>query len=156
MESTPELSTDLDAPLVIEYAPLVTAIQLSVARELNVPGALDAQYSLSQILDSNTAEEKHKIECEIGLRFDEALINFVVSAIIRRRNRSVIIIAGQDEGIDGFLPWQKPLAQRVMALTKAHALSGITLRVERVPKMSHLETEVETHADEHVLELINS
>jgi len=143
-------------PLVIEYADLVDTIQLSVARQIDIPGALEAQ-SLEEVLATKTGEEKEKIICEIGLHFDEALMHFVISAMIGRRKRSIVIIADPNDGVgDGYLPWEESLAQRIAEAEDNGILTGVDVRVERVSKIIEMAPELGNRACEQTLELMAS
>jgi len=145
---------EVQQPLVIEYASLVDTIQLSVARQIDVPGALGAT-SFQDVLTTTADERKHEIICEIGQRFDEALITFVMAAMIGRRHH-IVIIADTEDGIGGYLPWQVPLAQRIAQAEENKILTGIDVRVERVSKIEQTATEFGGLACEQTLELLAS
>ena len=53
----PTQKNESQQPLIIQYPDLVDAIQLSVARQIGIPGALEAQ-SLEKVLVTATEEEK--------------------------------------------------------------------------------------------------
>ncbi len=113
---------------IIEYADLVKALRLSIAREMNVTSALDAS-SVEEALISYDAIDREHINSEIGLRFDEALIRFMGVFAIGRR--PVVIRAGVDEGINGYLPWEAPLKSRLASSDTHDIFSGADIRIER-------------------------
>lgn len=140
-------------PLVIEYPDLVDTIQLSVARQIGLPGALEAS-SLDTVLITLSNEERHEVICQIGQQFDEALINFVMATMINRRNRSLIIVADKSEGIDGYLPWQEPLKQRIATVEASNTLTGLNVSVERPSKVDETASELSKYALSQTLELV--
>lgn len=146
------IETTEDQPLVIEYADLVDVIQLSVARTIGVPGSLEAR-SLDKALIPFTEEEKLGVLCEVGLRFDEALINFVMAAVIARR-RPLVIVADETEGINGFLPWQAPLERRIATAEENKLLTGAEVRVERISKIEQTVSDFGKYACEQTLGVV--
>lgn len=149
----PTQKQEAQQPLVIEYADLVNTIQLSVARQINLPGALEAE-SLGEVLITATDAERNSVICEIGQHFDEALINFVMCAVIARHKRQVIITADEHEGINGYLPWEEQLARRIAEAKENNTLSNVDVRVERTRKLEASAGEFGTIAARQTLELV--
>jgi len=144
-----------DQPLVIEYTDLVDVIQLSVARQIGVPGALEAQ-SLEKTLVTFTEEQKIEVLCEVGRHFDEALVHFVMAAAIKRRQRPLIILAEETEGINGYLPWQAPLERCIADAESNQTMTNIDIRIERITKIEQTASEFGRYACEQTMAPINS
>ena len=117
-------------PRTIKYAELVPVIQLSVARSLNISGAIEAR-SFAELCLSRSSQERRRLEVEVGGHFDEALIGFVVSAIIANRHRPLVIEADADAGINGYLPWHDRLNERLEACREKGILTNASVTVEQ-------------------------
>ena len=117
-------------PRIIQYAELVPVIQLSVARSLNVLGSIEA-HSFAEVCLSRSAQERRSLEIEVGGHFDEALINFVISAVLANRHRPLIIEAEADAGINGYLPWHDRLNERLEVCKEKGILASVSVTVEQ-------------------------
>ena len=125
-KQTPELP-----PRIIDYSGLVDAVQLSVAREHNLPGSLEAQ-NFKEVFDLYNEDIQRYLTCEIGRDFDDALVNFVTAALITHQRHGIVILAEESEGIDGYLPWEEKLNQRMSTLEENHTFNSTAfVRVER-------------------------
>jgi len=136
-----------DHPLVIEYADLVGTVQLSVARQIGIEGSCEAS-TIDAALSPFDTCTKHEVLSKIGQHFDEALVNFVMAAVITRRTRPIIIIADETEGIDGYLPWQTQLEKRVAHNEANGLLTGAQVHIERTSKIEHTAVELGHYACE--------
>lgn len=134
MENTQTPLTEPQTPetsrRIVEYAELVSTLQLSIAREMNVPGALEAQ-DITDILKNHTQADAEHLLAEIGQRFDEALLRLVGASLVANRHRKLVIVADTSEGINGYLPWQHELERRVASKTVHDIFSGALIEVER-------------------------
>jgi hypothetical protein len=115
-------------PHIIEYSELVNTVQLSVSRLLDIEGSIEAE-TFQQVQETVPLHQEQLMD-EIGAHFDEALVNFVVAALVSRRG-PVIIRAEAHEGLDGWLPWEKKLLERVDILAAAGLVRQAQLRIER-------------------------
>ena len=115
---------------IIEYPALVNAVQLNVARLLDMQGSLEAK-TFNEVLSHYTEEEHERIIVQIGGQFDEALIQFVTGSIIGRRNHTTIILAEQSEGLTGHLPWEPKLSSHIEKLKNKGLLQEVEVAVER-------------------------
>jgi len=118
------------APHIIEYPRLMDTAQLSAARLADIHGSIQA-HSFAEILSQHDESEHDRITCEVGARFDDALINFVTASLIGRRNQDVVILAEASEGINGYFPWEPLLHERVETLHAHGILTTVNVRVER-------------------------
>ena len=119
-------------PRIIQYAELVPIIQLSIARRINIPGSIEAE-SFAEIALSRSMQERRQLEIEIGSHFDEALISFIMGAIIANRRRPLVIEAEADAGINGYLPWHDRLNERLEACRDRGILVNASVTVEQKP-----------------------
>ena len=125
-----ETQTHEIGPRIVEYPDLVSQVQLSVARLIDVPGAIEAR-TFSEVLAQHDESDHEGIIGAIGTRFDDALVDFVVGSLSGRRHQEMVILAESSEGIDGHLFWEPRLMARV-ALLKSHGLlQGSDVRIER-------------------------
>lgn len=115
---------------IVEYPSLVDIVQLSAARKLGIQGSIAAK-SFDQLLLHKDDIAREALTDSVGSRFDEELINFVVGSIIGKKSHETIILAEESEGIEGHLPWETPLLNRISQLQKNGLLNGIEVRVER-------------------------
>lgn len=123
---TPELP-----PKIYDYSGLVPVVQLSVAREQNIPGAMEAQRFSDLISPLDTARQQ-EIIADVGRDFDGALVNFITAALVKHRRHGIVILAEASEGIDGYLPWEHQLTERVQMLKDNGTFRGTAFaRVER-------------------------
>lgn len=133
---TPEIT-----PRIIEYAELVKLIRLSVARELNLAGSF-ATDSLDELLAPLEIPEQTRINNEVGARFDEALLHFLGATAIAHRHQEIVILAGADEGINGYLPWEDSLKQRQVSDNRLDGLYLSAIRVERIPTPEQIASDI--------------
>lgn len=136
-----------DQPLVIEYADLVDTVQLSVARQIGIEGSCEAS-TVDAMLSPFDTDTKHDVLCDIGRHFDDALVDFVIAAVIAKRKRPIIIIADETEGIDGYLPWQTQLESRIAHNEMNGLLSGAQVRIERTSTIERTAGELGKYACE--------
>lgn len=129
-ESFTEKETPKTTPHIIEYPGLLDTAQLSAARLIDVPGSLQKN-SFAEVLADIDEEDREQVLRDVGAGFDDALLNFVTATLIGRRNQEVIILAEESEGINGYLPWEPKLKERVELLKRANVLHIYDLRVER-------------------------
>lgn len=126
-------------PRVIEYATLTDTLQVSLARQLHVPGAIEA-HTFEEVLSPFDEEERHRITCEVGARFDDEVLYYVTCVLIARRNRTITIVAEASEGFDGYLPWQKKLEQYLAAKQNEGILTDARVTVERYTEPTDIRT----------------
>lgn len=129
-ESTPTPESTTQTNRVIDYPHLVTAVQVSIARLLDVDGALRA-HDFEEVLEGKTSEERQRIVCEVGARFDDELVQLVTVSLINARHGRTIILAEAHEGVDGVLPWQPKLERHLQALRDNGTLRDTQVQVER-------------------------
>lgn len=129
-ESTPSTQTPEKSPYIIEYPGLVDVVQLSVARNLNVRGALEAT-RFSDVLSQHDASDRQEIIREVGAGFDQALIQFVTASLIGRGRQDVVILADASDGVEGSFPWESKLHAHLEALQNNGVFRTTTLHVER-------------------------
>lgn len=141
-EPVAHIHTPETAPRIINYPALVDAVQLSVARLLDVEGSLTAR-EFSELLAQHSPHRQADILRDIEPRFDEALLSFVTAALVAEQHRTVIILAHEAEGFDGHLPWEGIVHERVAALQRGSLTAG-GVRIERYSeaesRVSHLPT----------------
>jgi hypothetical protein len=140
-KQTPELP-----PCIIDYSGLIDVVQLSVARELDLPGAIgvpqvtkdkeiiknEGAKSFAQLIEPLDEKTRTEYICEVGQRFDNTLVNFVSAALIRHQKHGIVILAEEDDGIDGFLPWEDKLSRRIDTLKERGTFDPRAfVRVER-------------------------
>ena len=121
---------------IIDYPHLVDTAQLSAARLLDIEKSLEVD-TFAEVLAHHKPEDHESIIQAVGGRFDDALINFVVAAMIGRRNQDVVIIADASEGFDGYLPWEPQLTARVENLKNHGLLKTVNIWVERFSTDDH-------------------
>lgn len=121
--------SELD-PYIMEYPALMDTAQLSAARLSDIEGSIEAR-SFAAVLEAHDVTTHEEIITTVGARFDDALINFVVAAVIGRRNQEVVIRAEASEGLDGYFPWEEPLLRRIELLATRGLTRHAQLRIER-------------------------
>lgn len=116
---------------IVEYPSLVDTVQLSAARKIGIQDSIAAK-SFEQLLLHKDDIAREALIDGVGSRFDDELISFVVGSMIGGKFRETIILAEESEGIEGHLPWEAPLLERVSQLQKKGGLlAGMEVRVER-------------------------
>jgi len=115
---------------IVEYSTLVNTVQLSVARKLDVEGSFTAR-DFESLLTYRTDQDRENIINEVGGHFDDALIQFVVGSLTGRRNHETIILAEENEGVQGHLPWESKLLAHIALLQSNGLLPDVRLQVER-------------------------
>ncbi len=115
---------------IVEYPTLVNTVQLSVARRLDIEGSFAAN-DFESILTYLTDQDRESITNEVGLHFDDALIQFVIGSLTGRRNHETIILAEESEGVQGHLPWESKLLAHIALLQSNGLLPDVRLQVER-------------------------
>ncbi|MCD8561527.1 hypothetical protein LRY29_00405 [Candidatus Saccharibacteria bacterium] len=145
-EPVAHIHTPETAPRIIEYPALVDAVQLSVARLLDIDGSLAAR-EFSELLVQHSPDRQSDILREIEPHFDQALLSFVTAALVAEHHRTVIILAHEAEGFNGHLPWEGVLRERAAALQR-NGLAAGGVRIERYTdaetRVSHLPTASDT------------
>lgn len=141
-----ETQTASTSPRIIEYAGLMNIVQLSIARQLDMPGAHDAE-QFTEVLAQQSSDERERTICEVGQHYDEALVSFITGSLIARRQRDIIILAEASEGIEGYFPWQDKLEQRLQNCQAHGVLQGAQVRVERFQTVD--DDELADVLDEH-------
>lgn len=129
-ESLPKTEIPENKPHIIEYPGLVEAVQLSVARLMDIPGAAGAR-SFSEILEKRSQEAREKLICEVGGGFDQQLIAFVTSTLIDKNRRNIVIRADESEGVDGYLPWERALSSHLKRCRENGYFTDASVSVER-------------------------
>ena len=129
-ESISETQKQEETRHIIEYPGLVDTVQLSAARLLDLQGSLEAD-SFEAFIGTQEEDSHEQIMHAIGERFDDSLISFVTAVLIGRRNQKVIILANNEDGFNGHLPWQPKLEQHVRKLQVHKILPEAQLHVER-------------------------
>ena len=129
-EATPKPESSTQSARILDYHLLVDAVQLSTARLLDIDGAQQA-HNFNQVLEGKTPEERQRIICEVGARFDDELIKLVTVSLIAHRSERMVILADSHEGVDGTLPWQPKLEQHIEALRESGSLQKADVQVER-------------------------
>jgi hypothetical protein len=128
---------------IIDYSSLVDTVQLSTARLLDIPGALEAE-SFAKLIAPLSPENREHTIWEVGGHFDQSFISFVTASLIARRHHRVIILAEESEGINGGLPWEPKLEQHIQALKENGHLRTVELTVERYSTATVAEIETLT------------
>lgn len=125
-KQTPELP-----PRIIDYSGLVDGVQLSIAREHNLPGSFEAT-NFQEVLAPHNEDLQRYLVCEVGHDFDDALVNYVTAALIAHQRHGIVILAEESEGVNGYLPWQNKLNERMDMLKERGAYDSTAfVRVER-------------------------
>ena len=131
-ENTHPLSPHLEKPerRVIEYPKLTNAVQLSVARLLDMHKSFETDV-FEEVLFQYPEKQREDVIEQVGERFDDALIQLVVGSLIGRNHHTTIILAEKTEGIAGHLPWEPKLGSHVETLKNGGLLRNVHVSVER-------------------------
>ena len=152
-EALPETQTAETTPYIIEYPGLLDTAQLSAARLIDVPGSLQKN-TFAEVLATINDEDREQVLRDVGAEFDNALLSFVTATLIGRKNQGVIILAEASEGIDGYLPWEPKLLERIALLKNNGVLQISELRVERysseIPSIEELTVQAQSLATEAI------
>ncbi len=117
-------------PYEIDYDQIVETVQLSIARQLGIAGALKAK-SFQECMAPYSAEDQQQIICDVGSRFDDELIT-LLTALAAFKRQPIVITAGKDAGIDGYLFWEDKLAKHIQDRKDTGALDDLAeIRVIR-------------------------
>lgn len=125
-----------EEPNVVQYdGPngLVETVQLSIAKRLDLLGSEQAE-SFSDILKQYDSVEKQRAVEQVGAEFDHELINFVVCSLIPKHDRHLVIQAEVESGVNGILPWEQRLQERISRCALNGTMSGVKVEVERIKK----------------------
>ena len=129
-ESAFETNTTQTPPYILEYQKLVDTVQLSSSRLLGIPGSVDMN-SFSEVLASVEEEDHERIIREVGAYFDDGIVNFVTAILSTRRHQEVVIVAEESAGLNGYLPWEVKLQERIDLLRSKGMLETTNLHIER-------------------------
>lgn len=110
-----QIYTPENSPIVLNYTGIVNAVQLSVARLMSLPGAVESQ-NFNELLNAYPSEQKQGLVAEVGSHFDQELIKLVTCSLIAARQKRLIIMAASTDGINGGLPWEGKLQDHITNL----------------------------------------
>lgn len=116
-ESLPTAESSPQNHQKYEYSKVVDAVRLSVARLLDIEGALQA-HSFMEVLEDKSPEQQERIVCDVGVQFDQALIDFITVSLVAHPRRNIIIMTEEHEGVgEGHaLPWKDRLDEHLSSL----------------------------------------
>lgn len=132
-ESQTVIKTPENSDTVLEYSGLVNTVQLSLARLLSIPGSFETQ-SFNELIAPHTPEKQYEMICEVGARFDDALVDFVVCALIATKQQRLVIKTNEPSNDGGHMPWEPKLQDRIELLKETG-----TFRQATNVEVSHIE-----------------
>jgi len=124
---------------ILDYPTLVDTVKVSLARQIDIPGSLDAK-TFHDVLLPFSYEQRNYIEHAVGERFDDELIYYLTCRMMIEENRSFTIMAEDEDGFNGYLPWQTKLEEAMNYLNNSGELSGAHVAVERYTHATDTQT----------------